>query len=161
MEQTRNYVDILVSSLERKLDVLVKLEKLEAREEEIFSNDKVSVDDVKNFVDRRDEYLNKLIQLDTGFEKLFERVKVDITENKEMYREQIIHMQELIKQISSKSVSIQAEEARHKENYHCLFDKKKQDIVEFKKSNKTVSNYYKNTYDAHQEGSSYFLDKRQ
>lgn len=160
MEQTRNYVDILVNSLERKLDVLTKLEALESREEELFSNDKVSVDEVKNFIDRRDEYLEKLVQLDDGFEKLYERVKVDISEDREAYKEQILRMQELIRQISSKSVSIQADEARHKESYRYLFDKKKQDIVEFKRSNKTVSNYYKNMYDAHQEGSSYFLDKR-
>lgn len=160
MEETRNYVDILVNSLERKLEVLTKLEALEAREEEIFSNDKVSVDEVKNFIDRRDEYLEKLVQLDNGFEKLYERVKIDIANDKEAYKEQIIHMQDLIKQISSKSVSIQAEEARHKDNYNDLFSKKRKEIVSFKRGNKTVANYYRNMYETHQEGNSYFLDKK-
>lgn len=160
MEQTRNYVDILVNSLERKLDVLNKLEVLESKEEDVFSNSKVSVEEVKNYMDKRDEYLNKLVQLDSGFEKLFQRVKEELNENKDVYKEEIVKMQKLIKEISSKSVSIQAVEERHKENYTKLFDRKKQDIVDFKKSNKTVTNYYKNMYNSHQEGSSYFLDKK-
>lgn len=160
MEQTRNYVDILVNSLERKLEVLTKLEILESKEEDVFSNSKVSVEEVKNYMDRRDEYINKLMQLDSGFEKLFQRVREEINDNKEAYKDEIIKMQQLIKEISSKSVSIQAVEGRHKEDYAKLFEKKKQDIVGFKKNNKSVTNYYKNMYNSHQEGSSYFLDKK-
>lgn len=160
MEQTRNYVDILVNSLERKLEVLTKLEILESKEEDVFSNSKVSVEEVKNYMGRRDEYINKLMQLDSGFEKLFQRVREEINDNKEAYKDEIIKMQQLIKEISSKSVSIQAVEGRHKEDYAKLFEKKKQDIVGFKKNNKSVTNYYKNMYNSHQEGSSYFLDKK-
>ena len=160
MEQTKSYVDILVNSLEKKIRVLQQLEDLMEREDELFANTHISAEEVSEIIDTRDEYLNKLEELDLGFEKLYERVKEEITSNKEMYKTEILGMQDLIREISSRTVKLQAAQTRNKERYTHLFSKKKHEIKEFKLSNKTVSNYYKNSYNAHQEGSSYFLDKK-
>lgn len=160
MEQTKSYVDILVNSLEKKARVLQQLEEIMIREDEVFGNTNIRAEEVSEIIDTRNEYLNKLEELDLGFEKLYERVKDEMASNKEIYKSEILRMQDLIRDISEKTVKLQAAQTRNKDRYTHLFSKKKHEIKEFKLSNKTVSNYYKNTYNAHQEGSSYFLDKK-
>ena len=160
MNQTKNYVDMLVNSLEKKYNTLLNMEKLEIKQEEFISNKKVTAEELSNLFDEKARYIEKLEELDLGFEKLYERTTIDIKDNKELYKEEILKMQDLIRKISDLTVSLQARQNRNKEKYKVFFENKKQEIKQFKKSSKTVSNYYKNMYNSHQEGSSYFLDKK-
>ena len=75
---------------------------------------------------------------------LFERVKAELASNRELYKEQIHHMQELIREITDQSVQIQATEARNKEKAKKQFSGIRSKIREVKQSGKAVSTYYQN-----------------
>ena len=79
-------------------------------------------------------------------------------ENKETYKIQITSMQELIRQISEKSVKIETMEKMNQKEFELFISQKKNQIKNFKMSNKTVTNYYKNIGNI--ESNSYHLDKR-
>ncbi|MBE5935014.1 MAG: flagellar protein FliT [Lachnospiraceae bacterium] len=160
MNETKNYIDILVDSLEKKYNTLVKIEEIEKKQEDVLLGKKVSATEFNDLFDEKGKYIEKLEELDLGFEKLYERVKEELGDNKDTYKEEILAMQDLIRKISDLTVSLQARQNRNKEKYMAFFSNKKQEIKQFKMSSKTVSNYYKNMYNSHQEGSSYFLDKK-
>ncbi len=160
MTRTKNYVDMLVNSLDKKYNTLLSIEKLEIKQEEAILNKKITPEELEEIFNEKGRCIEKLEELDLGFEQLYERTKIDIGENKELYKEEIIRMQDLIRKISDLTVSLQARQNRNRDRYVSFFENKKQEIKQFKKSSKTVSNYYKNMYNSHQEGSSYFLDKK-
>ena len=159
MRETKSYVDMLVNSLKKKYDTLLELEKLEKKQEALLQEE-VTPEKIDNILNAKNDNMNKLEDLDLGFEKLYERAREDIAENKELYKEEIIKMQDLIRNISDLTASLRAMQTRNKERYMAFFDNKKHEVKQFKRSSNTVSNYYKNMYNSHQEGSSYFLDKK-
>jgi flagellar biosynthesis/type III secretory pathway chaperone len=160
MNNTKSYVDMLVNSLNKKYEILRQLEKIEEKQEEAIFDSKVTPDKLNQLFDEKNKCIEKLEELDLGFEQLYERTREDILSDKEAYKEDILAMQDLIRKISDITVSLQARQTRNKEKYMAFFENKKKEIKTFKRSSKTVSNYYKNMYNSHQEGSSYFLDKK-
>lgn len=102
------------------------------------------------------EQLNKL---DEGFEKVYDHVKEEISDNRMQYKDEILMLQELIKQVTEKSVKVQTEELRNKSKMELYFANSKKEIKNFKMSRQTVTNYYKSMPNQHQ-GQSYFLDKK-
>ena len=95
-------------------------------------------------MDKKAGLIEKLSELDEGFDMLFERVKAELDSNREQYKEQIHHMQGLIREITDRSVQIQATEARNKEKAKKQFSGIRSKIREVKQSGKAVSTYYQN-----------------
>ena len=88
--------------------------------------------------------ISKLTQLDDGFEQLYQRVGEELVANKEAYKDSIRHMQELIRDVTSRSIQIQAIETRNKEKAQRRFGEIRSQIREVKHSGRAVSNYYQN-----------------
>ena len=151
---------MLINSLQKKYNVLVTLDKNERKQENALAGQEITPDELEALFDEKNNCISKLEELDLGFEKLYEKTREEITSNKEMYKEEIMHMQDLIRKISDLTVSLQARQTRNRERYMAFFDNKKQEVKKFRRSSKTVSSYYKNMYNSHQEGESYFLDKK-
>ena len=103
--------------------------------------------------------IKQLNQLDDGFEKIYEHVKNEISVNRMLYKVEIVQLQDLIKQVTEKSVKLQAIEIQNKNKLEVCFSDKKKEIKKFKMSSQTASSYYKNMANQHQ-GQSYFLDKK-
>ena len=160
MKETKSYIDMLINSLQKKYDVLVILDKNERKQEEALAGQKVTPDELNALFDEKNNCINKLEELDLGFERLYERTREEINANKDMYKKEIILMQDIIRRISDLTVSLQARQTRNRERYMAFFENKKQEVKKFKRSSKTVSSYYKNMYNSHQEGESYFLDRK-
>ena len=124
MNETKNYVDMLINSLNKKYNTLLNLEKLEIRQEEVLANKKITADELGDLFDDKGKCIEKLEELDLGFEKLYERTKIDISDNKDLYKEEILIMQNLIRKISDLTVSLQARQNRNKERYVAFFENK-------------------------------------
>ena len=111
----RSYIEILLQSLAKKISVLDRI--MEANEEHA----KIAV--AKDFdpeafdvvFDKKDELIKELEQLDKGFSTVYTRVKEELLNNKFAYRDEIARMQELIAEITDKSMDIQATEKRNKD----------------------------------------------
>ena len=160
MKETKSYIDMLINSLQKKYNVLVTLDKNERKQENALAGQEITPDELEVLFDEKNNCISKLEELDLGFEKLYEKTREEIIGNKDMHKEEIMHMQDLIRKISDLTVSLQARQTRNRERYMAFFDNKKQEVKKFRRSSKTVSSYYKNMYNSHQEGESYFLDKK-
>lgn len=86
----------------------------------------------------------KLEQLDTGFESLYDKVKEELESNRDIHKEQIRQMQELIRALTELNMQIQATEARNKEKATAKFAYIRQQAKEIRSSQKIVKEYYNN-----------------
>ena len=142
MQET--YVDIMVQSLNKKLQVLDQIIVANAKQKETLENEKASIEEFDKVVEDKSLLIEQMQQLDSGFEKLFARVQEELHTNKEIYTEQIKTMQSLIRKITDKSMQIQAEEARNRDLMLRKFAFVKETAKNVRTNSKVASQYYKN-----------------
>jgi len=153
----KNYVEILKNTLEMKLEVLKKLDKMEFEKENSGGS---SIDSIDKYLDEKEELINKLEQLDEGFEITYEYAKDEINNNKDQYKEEIISMQNYIKEITDITVQLRIKEANMKESFDVFCKGKKEEVKKFNKGTKTALSYYKNMTDVHKDEDSYFFNSK-
>lgn len=158
MDNNSTYIQVMIQSLNRKIEVLEKIIGYTQEQEHVLKEE-VDLDQFGDLIDEKQKWIEQLNLLDAGFEKLFERVKEEIQLHREQYHEEIVQMQGLIKKITDLGVVLQTSELRNKVRFEQYSANKKKEIREFKMSNTSASKYYQNMANQHQ-GQSYFLDKK-
>lgn len=149
----------MIQSLNKKKEVLEKIIDYTIEQELVLSENEIDLDKFGDLINDKQKWIEQLNLLDTGFEKLFERVKEEFQVHREMYQEEIVEMQQLIKKITDLGVILQTSELRNKVRFEQYSAHKKKEIRDFKMSNTSASKYYNNMANQHQ-GQSYFLDKK-
>lgn len=139
-----NYLNILEDSLKKKIDVLKRIGEVNDAQIEVLKEESVDLESFDRLVDEKDRYIDELTKLDEGFEALYDNVKQELTGNRQKYTEQIRKLQELITQITDKSVSIQAQEARNKALVEKCFKRERQKLGNSRKKSQAVYGYYQN-----------------
>lgn len=142
MKQT--YIDIMIQSLERKLQVLDQIIEVNSRQENILEDKKADIDEFDKCVEEKAAFIEQMQQLDSGFEKLYARVEEELKNNKEDHADSIRKMQSLIRKITDKSMEIQAQEARNKDLMVRKITYVKETAKSFRTNSKIASQYYKN-----------------
>ncbi len=141
MAEIKQYVDILLESLERKKNILQIIQKENIKQEEaIKKNSDLAAFD--HIVENKSRFIAELELLDSGFEKVYDRVKEELPLAKDSFRNEIARMQQLISEITDLNVRIQASEQRNKqlvEQYFCARTR----IRQSKKSVRAANDYYK------------------
>ncbi|HAB59322.1 MAG TPA: flagellin biosynthesis protein FlgN [Lachnospiraceae bacterium] len=159
MDNNSTYIEVMIQSLNKKKEVLEKIIDYTIEQELVLSENEVDLDKFGDLINDKQKWIEQLNLLDTGFEKLFERVKEEFQLHREMYQEEIVEMQQLIKKITDLGVILQTSELRNKVRFEQYSAYKKKEIRAFKMSNTSASKYYNNMANQHQ-GQSYFLDKK-
>lgn len=144
IEMKETYLDIMQQSLEKKILVLEHIIELNQKQRRGLENPELGPDEFDEIVEAKQQMIDQLEQLDSGFERLFENVKNDLGENKEQYVDRIRKMQELIWDITDRSVEIQVQEQRNKDLMTQKFSDIRQKAKSLRTSNKVASQYYKN-----------------
>lgn len=139
----RSYIEILIQSLVKKSLVLDKIIEANAEHASIAAAKDFDPEAFDVVFDKKDELIKELEQLDKGFNTVYTRVKEEISINKDSYKEEIAKMQALIKEITAKSVDIQAAEKRNKEALMGRMDMVKREIYQAKNTRNVAANYYK------------------
>lgn len=142
MEQT--YIQIMIQSLEKKIQVLNRIIEVNVVQKDVLEDVKSSVEEFDKTVDEKTKLIEQMGQLDSGFEKLFARVKEELDTNREAHADQIKKMQKYIRQITDKSMEIQAQEARNKELMVRRFAYIKDSAKNVRTNSRIASQYYKN-----------------
>lgn len=140
---SKQYVTALEESLKKKLSVLDEIYRISQLQAELFEQESLDFEAFDRYVDDKDICIEKLDKLDEGFEILYGRLEQELKENRSLYKEQITHMQEIIGQITDKSVAIQALEERNKNAVQEAFSKERSGIKQGKRSLNAAVNYYK------------------
>lgn len=136
-------LDMLEESLVKKIDIMKKIEIENIRQKEILSDpDIVSLEAFDKTLDSKGDYIDELEKLDDGFQSLFDRVKEEVGDNKELYKDQIKRMQELIHEIMDRSASIEAAEHRNKKLAENYFSSEREKMNSGKRSSAAAFNYY-------------------
>lgn len=97
----------------------------------------------KNLEDKA-ALVEQLGALDEGFENLFERVRETLDTHREEYVQEIGEMQDLIREITAYTNTIQTQEVRSKEQVAQKFSKVREQVKGVRNSQKVVKQYYQN-----------------
>ena len=146
-DNRENYIDIMVESLQKKSRVLDGLiEKCDAQAEVISDNEYGDINwrQFNVLIADKEVLITRLNELDDGFEALYDRVGDEIKNNAGKYAEQIRSIQELIKEVTDKGVTIRAKEERNRANLERVLKPVKKEI-RTSKINMSVINRYQNT----------------
>lgn len=139
-----NYLQVLEESLHKKMGVLDRIEDANKRQEQILKDDSVSEEKFEQSIEEKGALIDELNKLDEGFETLYGNIKEQLSADKEKYKVQIVSIQKLITQVTEKSVSIQAQEARNKVLAENFFAGRKQELQKGRKNSKAALDYYRN-----------------
>lgn len=156
----QTYVTVLEDTLCAKEEILQKIYEATVHQEEYLNIQKVDIDAFESEMDTKDALLQKLEELDRGFESIYEKIAMALQYQKEVYKVQILKMQEMIKRCTDLGVQIQAAEQRNRSRMETYLSKERQEIAKFQSNNRTANLYHQHMANQHQEWQSYFLDKK-
>lgn len=150
---------VLEDTIQRKEQYLDELIALTKGQEKVLLMEKFSMDEFSEYMDKKEPYIQKISEFDAGFEAVYAKVKPVIEEYKKEYEPRIRKMQQTIKTVLEKGAALCTLEEQNKARLEFCLKDKKQEIKNFKRSNRTVSNYYKNMAGAVSD-QSFFMDKK-
>ena len=142
MEST--YVDIMIQSLKKKIQVLNEIKKVNVLQKQLLENDRSDADEFDKSVEDKAKLIEQMNQLDSGFDKLFDRVKNELNGNKGTYAERIQTMQNLIRQITDLSMELQAQESRNKDLMTRKFVSIRERAKVVRTNQRAANKYYQN-----------------
>ncbi|WP_049946172.1 hypothetical protein [Butyrivibrio sp. WCD2001] len=140
---TESYLDMMEESLRDKIKVLEEIVKENETQKEILES--TTAFDEKGFdeaISRKGELIRRVENLNDGFESLYERVKKELEDNKDKHREKIKIFQNLIREITDLSNSIEAGEKRNRALAQNYFNMSRGQINQNRKSSQAALDYY-------------------
>ena len=135
---------ILSDSLDKKIEVLKRIQTYNDAQEKAFTEPDPNMDLFDQALEEKEKLIQEIQRLDQGFETLYERVKVELDENRDAYREQIKELQAKITVITEMSNAVQAKEARNKKLIEDYFANQRRSIKQSRQRAKAAYRYQKN-----------------
>lgn len=142
--ETENYLQIMISSLEKKKKILQDIVDYNVEQERIVTSGEFDGDKFQKNMENKAECIDMLNVLDEGFQSVYDRVKADVEMYKQNYKADIQRLQQLIKEVSALSATIQAQESRNKLQIERKFRELKQETKTAKRSVSMANKYYQN-----------------
>ena len=142
--ETENYLQIMTSSLEKKKKILQDIVDYNVEQERIVTSGEFDGDKFQKNMENKAECIDMLNALDEGFLSVYVRVKADVEMYKQNYKADIQRLQQLIKEVSALSATIQAQESRNKLQIERKFRELKQETKTAKRSVSMANKYYQN-----------------
>lgn len=143
---TKQYLNILIESLQKKNYILTELITKNEEQAALLKQEKFDEAAFDRVVDEKGKLIDGLNPLDEGFESIYERIHVEMESEagKKAYASEIRKMQDLIRSITEKSMTIQAGEARNKQAVEAFFRREREQIKNGRTNSKAAMNYYRN-----------------
>lgn len=163
MDDIRVYITILSDSLNKKMDVLKKILSLTKEQNLILSEkdtEKVDVDRFDRVFEKKGKLIEQMQELDKGFDSVYAKIGRYLSEDKEVYKQEILQMQNLIRSITDIGVELESLEQQNKTKFNTFIRNKRHAISNFKQSNRVATSYYRNMSNQHREWQSHFLDQK-
>ena len=88
-----NYLNVLEESLQKKLQVMAKIQDYNLRQQEIFRSENVELEKFDEYVAEKGALIDEVTALDSGFETLYAKVSAELAENRDKYADQIKRLQ--------------------------------------------------------------------
>ncbi|MDD3415235.1 MAG: hypothetical protein PHY47_14695 [Lachnospiraceae bacterium] len=145
----KQYLDLLKESLENKSQILSEIEKSSEKQSKQIATAPFDMEAFDAIVDEKDVMVSKLNRMDEGFESLYEKISDNLQAEKEQYTEEIRSMQELIRTVTSQSMTIQALEKRNKQGIEAVFARERQKLNVQRSASKAAMHYHDSMNQTH------------
>lgn len=157
--QEKEYLDVLIRSLRKKLVILNRISALNQEQKEILQDDNATPETFEINVQDKDALVSGIVALDAGFDEVYAHIKELMERDHRLYEDQLEEMRELIRLIMEKDASVRAEEQRNYDLAQRKFASVKSKVRELKANQKMVNSYYR-TMMGQKAGDSMFLDNK-
>lgn len=150
---------VLEDTINKKDQFLDELIAYTKEQEEVLSAEVFSMESFAERMDKKAPLIDKINEFDAGFEGVFVRIKPVMEQYKKDFEQRIRALQGKIRTVLEKGAKLCALEEQNRTRMEVCLGEKKLEIKNFKKSSRTVSNYYKNMSGA-TASQSFFMDKK-
>lgn len=155
-----DYVVMLRESLQKKVSLLRDIIILNDEQKFILEDEGSDPDDFQKNVDKKDALVSEIVALDDGFESIFKKVEREFSINKEAYRDEILRMQDLIREITDLSERVKKQERINSDLARVKFSSIKAQVKKVRQSQKAVNNYYRNMMKANYYDPQFYDNKK-
>lgn len=142
MENSNSYIEILIQSLQKKVQVLKKIRQENERQYQALKAETMDDRVFEQTMEQKDVYIQELNHLDSGFQKVYDRVKELLSGEKDRYVDEIRTLQNLIRQVMDESMAVEKEEKRNKEAFEQAVVTMRKKGRSVKTANKVATDYY-------------------
>jgi len=153
------YIQMLIESQLKKIELLDEALRLDEEQIKMIQQEKPDMDGLEKNLEEKGRLISELDKLDDGFESVYAKVREELINNKEAHKDEIRQLQELISQITEKSVKVQAEELRSKETVERFLKNRRGKLKDSKSSVKAANKYAVNMRKINKIDS-FFVDKK-
>lgn len=157
--QEREYLDVLIQSLRKKLVLLNRISILNQDQREILLDEHAAPDAFDINVRDKGDLIDQIVALDAGFDEVYAHIKDLMERDHSAYEDQLEQMRGLIRQVMAEDASVRAEEQRNYKLAEQKFASIKKQVREVKASQKMVNSYYQNMMNQ-KPGDAMFLDNK-
>lgn len=140
---TEDYLQIMIESLEKKIDVLDRVLELDKKQISIALEQPFDMEKYDKTMDEKGVLIDELNKLDDGFTSTYERVRDEVQADPKAYADKVQRMQDLIRMAIDKGVAVEAQEQRGKQAMESAVNSKRKEIRTIKVSNAAATQYYK------------------
>lgn len=144
MDNIKNYISILIESLNKKIKILDSILQENEKQKQSVENGKMDEDLFNETLQNKDQQIQNLNELDAGFNAVYDRIKEEIVKNSSLYTDEINTLKELISTITEKSMEVQLSEKRNQRLVEKQFRELRKETKKTKIANKAATDYYKN-----------------
>ena len=161
-EDMADYLELLEESLIKKIGVLDKIGEFNLKQKQLFTvfTETPDFEKFDSYIEEKDKLIEELNSLDEGFETLYERVADTLKADKAGNAPLIRRLQDLIREITDKSVTLQAQEAENKQLMEDYFKNTKEGIGKGRTSLNAAYSYYQVQRGMSDPGSLYLDSKK-
>jgi len=139
----QTYLDMMEDSLDKKIEVMKKIEQINLRQKEILEANAENTGDLfDESVKEKGELVDELTKLNDGFANLFDKTKEEIEGRKDLYKNQIMRMQDKIRSITDLSATLEVQEKRNKNLADGYFSTVRKNMKLGKQSAAAALNYH-------------------
>ena len=145
MQETANYIQVMIDSLKKKSIILDRiLEKNEAQTECIKNKEyeDINWNAFNVLMAEKETAIDQINEIDDGFESVYERIRDDLMANKASYKSEIQDLKDLISELTDKGIKIQAGEDRNRQMIDNIFSKSRKTVKQQRNSLKVATSYY-------------------
>ncbi len=146
MENTDNYLQIMIDSLNKKEKLLDEILARNKDQYDLIKDKQYEDVDWTAFnlrVGEKEIAIDHIIEIDEGFDETYKIIKDEVSGNKEKYRDKVIILQDIIGRLTDKGVAIQTGEERNRQIIDNIFLRTRQEIKKQRTGIRAASNYYK------------------
>ncbi|MDO5154420.1 MAG: hypothetical protein Q4D51_00500 [Eubacteriales bacterium] len=156
----QNYISVLIETLEKKRDALQNILRITKTQEQIAKGSVYQEEEMERALNEKDIQIARINTLDEGFQSVYERVRAEVQRQPDLYRKDLVHLQDLIRECTDLGNQIMVLEERNRDRFQSLFAQSKRQYSASKNKANVAQNYFR-TMNNTKILDAYFVDKKQ